>query len=809
MKHSVFAALASVLLLINPVLGEKLSTPDMLPLGMINSSYSMNPFSGLVNPAFSGEKNSPFLSYSFTNSENSEKANHFASLNLLGFNFIYGNYGYLYDDSSESIFDEKADLYHIHKGFMFDNTFGFGAGFTWFKSDYMDLNRKLFNVGIIIRPADFLSMGYSIREVSLKEDDSGFGYTQNFSISVRPLHWITFTGSCDRFYKDDFRDAEYSALLEVITPGGVTLRGGGGTGGYYSLSAEIPFDMNWNGGTFRPGYQFSHSDNPKGRQSQAWAAISSMREKTAINRCLFKKDIHLKLTGKIAENTARPFFSKRSMNFQEYLKKMEHISAAPEVDSLFIEIDSPELGIAQIEELRSSIKKFRENGKRVYAQLNSTGNREYYIACAADKIFLAPGTGFSIRGLSAEVYFIRGLLDKGGIKYESIRYGKYKSFNETFTRTGMSKELRENLEKILNDLNDQFISAITESRNKSREDIENLFKKGFLTPSEAVKLGYVDGAGYLNETKKKLSPDHDLVKFSAYNAPDINASRWSKTPSITIVHADGTILKGGADSGSGGITEGSFIKSMERAFADSKAVILRVNSGGGSASASDFMLQAVKRLKDKYKKPLVISFGNTAASGGYYISCTGDRIFTDKGTITGSIGVVGGKISLQRLYKMLGINKETIKTAPHADIFSESRDLTEEEREILQDSVDFIYKRFTAIVMNGRKIKKNRIDSLAQGRVFTGNQSLKNGLTDKHGGILAALEFARVKAKIGRNYRIKNLPEISSFPSIPGISGITASNKESEILKFLSRTFEGVKAADSGGYIIPYFVEIK
>ncbi len=779
------------------------------PPGTENSSYSMHPLAGLVNPVFSEEEISPILAYAYTGAEGTENLNHFFSLNIFGLNLIYGKYSYLFNYTSGSFMEERGDLYHINKAFLLKNTIGAGAGFTYIRTDDGEIKQKLYNVGFLYRPVKYLSLGYSLRDIYIGGTGPETGYYENYSVSLRPFRWLTLTGALDKFSESKYSDSDYSMTLELNTPPGITVRGSAGNNGYYTLSAEIPLDLSWNGGTFVPGYIHSSSDRNIKKQHGAYFAVTSERRDSTLSRAINKRDIVLKIDGQIKENTASSLFSGRSMNFQEVLSAILSMSDDNSVGSIFLEIDNAEAGMAQIEEMRAAMAKFRRSGKKIYAQMNSAGNREYYIACAADKIYIAPGTGFSISGLSAQLYFIRELLDKTGIRFESVRYGKYKSFNETFTRKTMSPELRENLESILTDLNSRFTKQICTDRKIPMKTIEEAFNSGFLTPQSAQKLGFIDGIGYFDELKKKFSPDNSIEKFSEYRKSGGIEGIWGPVPVISVVHVDGTILRGKGDAGADNTTDSSFISALERAFRNSGAVVIRVDSGGGSAAASDFMLRSIKIMKEKYGKPVVFSFGNTAASGGYYISCTGDKIFTNPGTITGSIGVIAGKISLQGLYKKLGINKESVKLSPYADIFTESRDLTPEEKTVLQKSVDFTYRRFISIAMEGRKIKKENIDSLAQGRVFTGDQSIKNGLTDSNGGILAAIEFARIKAGIDENFAVVHSPAKHSFPSMTGLFGLNAGKGGLEILKKIKQTGDTVRASERGGYIVPYFIEIK
>ena len=249
---------------------------------------------------------------------------------------------------------------------------------------------------------------------------------------------------------------------------------------------------------------------------------------------------------------------------------------------------------------------------------------------------------------------------------------------------------------------------------------------------------------------------------------------------------------------------------LEHAFTDSsvKAIIIRINSGGGSAVASDLMLNKLINLKKRFKKPVVFSFGNIAASGGYYVACSGDKIYSNRGTITGSIGVIFGKITLKELYEKLGIKNEIIKMSKFADIFSESRELTDKEKEILQRGINFTYDRFTGKVMKSRKIKKNKIPEVAEGKVFTGSQAEKNHLIDHIGGLLAAIKYAKSLSDLGSNYDIVKYPDKMTF-----INGILQTNDNLFLSKFMEKLYGNlitIKSIEENFiYLYPFIIKIQ
>jgi protease-4 len=425
---------------------------------------------------------------------------------------------------------------------------------------------------------------------------------------------------------------------------------------------------------------------------------------------------------------------------------------------------------------------------------------------------MPPNTTFKLSGLTLKTYFIKGLLDKGGVKYESVHKGEYKSFNETFTRKNMSDYARENLTEILQNLNEQFITGIMADRKMARSNIEELFSRGTYTPAEAKEKGFIDEIMYANEAIDSLDKKITPILFEDYINEETPIRPWGDIPAIAVIDVTGSIVSGqGGGAGISDLTgDYDYRGAIETAFGDKsvKAVVIRIDSGGGSAAASDFMWNALYYAKKKNPKPVVFSFGNSAASGGYYITCTGDPIFAGSGTITGSIGVVAGKITLEELYSKLGISTETIKMSEFADIFSESKSLTKKEKELFQKEADFIYDKFTSKVMESRNISKDKIAGVAEGRIHTGDMAKKNMLINETGGFIAAIEYAKIKSGISSDYRIINLSEKKSIiKNFIGNSGILTL---SEHMKFIVRNIEKYSMANENVlYIQPYTIVIE
>jgi protease-4 len=401
---------------------------------------------------------------------------------------------------------------------------------------------------------------------------------------------------------------------------------------------------------------------------------------------------------------------------------------------------------------------------------------------------------------------------KVGVRFDSISHGKYKSAFESFTRDGISDEARENLTAIVKDLNDQFITDISRERKLSGEALDAVFEKGGITPEEAKELKFIDEISYYDAALEDIDRNLITVKFGRYISESKKDYSWGRRAAIAVIHVGGNIVQGGSSTSAIGASIGdrTYEEMLTRCFSDESvaAIVIRVSSGGGSAIASDLMQRRLIQLQEKYRKPVVFSFGDMAASGGYYIACTENTIIANRGTITGSIGVISGKLTLRELYEKLGVSKETIKMNDLADIYSESKDLTPKERAIIQKGVDYIYDQFTGKVMEYRRIPEEKIPDVAEGRVFTGSQAAAKGLVDRMGGLMTAIELAAEKAGIRGEYDLQILPDQDSI-----LSGMLESDDMKamkEMIRPLIRNYDMTRYGNERAlYIMPYSLEIE
>jgi protease-4 len=419
-------------------------------------------------------------------------------------------------------------------------------------------------------------------------------------------------------------------------------------------------------------------------------------------------------------------------------------------------------GWAKLEQIRSSLVQFKRSGKPLYAFLRSPGGREYYLATAADKIFVTGDDLVDVKGLRAEVTFYRRTLDKIGVQMEAEYAGKYKDAADAYLRTSMTPESREVLNGILDRIYGHLVETIASSRGKSSEQVRAILDNGPFLAAQAKQFGLVDELMFEDQVheqiRKKLGQE-EMQKLSYRDylrIPALSLGLEGRNR-IALVTGEGVITRGGGESlgGEEGIRSSAFIALLRRVSdnPDIKGVILRINSPGGDAIASDEILHEVRRLSSL--KPLVVSMSDLAASGGYFISMSGDPVLAYSNTFTGSIGVVYGKLNLSGLYEKLGFDVEIMKRGKNADIDTAAAPLSEAGRKKLREGLDAVYRSFLDKVAQGRRMKIEQVEPLAQGRVWLGSQARENGLLDELGGIDKAIELIRAKAKIPAEEKIR------------------------------------------------------
>ena len=483
----------------------------------------------------------------------------------------------------------------------------------------------------------------------------------------------------------------------------------------------------------------------------------------------------------------------------EIVRSIQRAARDQDVAGIALIVEQPEIGLAQIEELSRALRSFRDSGRKVYCYMDMAGNGTYALACAADHITLAEYSELGIVGLHAELSFYKGLLDKIGVEADLMHCGAYKSALEPFTRTAPSPEAAENVNWLLDGIYERWVELIASGRGLSKEKVKELVDRAPLSASEALKEKLVDKVGSFGDFKqlirKEFGPDVEVLKkyadqeeldldveidttnpfafFSQIN--ELLTRLFGKLeeeprPGIALIYIDGMITVGKSDASPFGIASAgstTIRAAFEKARDDEniKAVVVRVDSPGGSALGSDIMWKAARRCAAE--KPLIVSMGNVAGSGGYYVAIPGDQIFAEETTITASIGVVGGKFVWKDLMESkLGITTTEFDRGRHAGLMSMNRRWSDSERAWMTRYMNDVYEQFKSRVRESRGERlKGDLEDMAGGRVYTGRQALERGLVDRIGGLADAIEYARKKAGL-EDYEIYILPEPMSFQDI-------------------------------------------
>ena len=488
--------------------------------------------------------------------------------------------------------------------------------------------------------------------------------------------------------------------------------------------------------------------------------------------------LHLKLSGALPELAPMEvpfgrFADRETLSTVEMWQTLRKAAEDPRIRGVLLSPGRLQAGWGKMDELREAILAVRAAGKPVIAHLQAPSARDYYLASAAEEIYLSPEDFLDLKGLRIEASHYKRTLDKLGIALEVEHAGKYKDAADQFSREKMTPETREVLNSLLDETYGRLIAAIAKARKKDEASVRALIDKGPFLANDAKAAGLVDDLLYRDQVEGRLQKRTGLEKIKRisqgeyFRGLDVPLGA-AKGPRIGLIIAEGNILRSAPTDMFGqqqAITPGGLTRWLRKAREDSnlRGVLLRIESPGGDAVASDEILREVKELSRR--KPVVISMSDVAASGGYYIAMSGDPIVAYPGTLTGSIGVVYGKPDLSGMHEKLGINVEILKRGRYADVDSTSQPLTPEGRAKLREGIDAIYKGFVERVAAGRKRPYEEIEKLAQGRVWLGSQAKANGLVDELGGLNQSLALLKKKAGIaeGDSVRIILYPEPKNF----------------------------------------------
>jgi protease-4 len=495
---------------------------------------------------------------------------------------------------------------------------------------------------------------------------------------------------------------------------------------------------------------------------------------------------HIVIEGALPESAGEmTLFGDLGIDLRKNIARLDKAAEDDSVAGVVLVIEA-NVGRGKLNELREAVKRVQGKGKKVYALLEGAMGPQYQLAAACDEIILPESGELLIPGVRAEFAFYKDMFAKLGIEADMLHVGDYKGASEPYTRDSLSEPVRKNMTALIDDLYDDMLSTIASDRKLKVDDVKKAVDQGMILAKEAKELGLIDRVAYADEFRAALADEYNtdkLVFVENYAKTKIDADfsgpmgmmklfetvfsepaskNGSGAAKIALVYCVGPIMSGKSQSSLfGDTTMGSttIVEALQAAAKDDsvKAIVMRVDSPGGSALASDLIWRQTQTIK----KPIVVSMGDVAASGGYYISMGADRIFAEPGTVTGSIGVVGGKLSLKGLYNWIGVDTETISRGENSGIFSETEKFSPSERKIVEQMMKTIYGQFTSKAAKGRDMDPDKLESLAGGQVYTGRVAKRNGLIDEIGTLRDAIQAAKRLAGLDaeQKYELKLLPE--------------------------------------------------
>jgi len=535
-----------------------------------------------------------------------------------------------------------------------------------------------------------------------------------------------------------------------------------------------------------------------GDEAKPTESTPSVAEKKNAERKTRTDWAEIRLTGSYPEHQQMPgLFGDLVEGLSACMDRLQYAARDKSIKGVILHIDGVEIGWARLNELQSAIAAVKAAGKPIWARMNDGSNKDYLLAASCDRILMPESGTLMLTGLRAEVMFYKNLFEKLDVKADMLRVGAFKSAAEPYTRSEMSPEFRREMEEILDDYYAAMVSQIAAARKLPEEKIKSVIDEGLLSASRAKEMGLIDDVAYHDQIidlaangdqslevrirtdyrKKKASAELDL--FSLMELFSGGSSQSTSTrPRIAVLRLEGAIVTSSGPTSlfsEAAISSDKIVPLIEKLGKDEnvKAIVLRVDSPGGSALASDLIWRALEATN----KPVVASMGDTAASGGYYISMGADSIFAEPGTLTGSIGVLGGKIALDGLMQKFGVTTSVIQRGKNGGVMSPFAAFSDSERETMQRMLNDVYEQFTQKAAAGRKMDYAVLEALARGRVYTGRQAIAVGLVDQLGTLADAIAYTRtlVGDDAGK-LELEDLPKAQS--PLEMLLGLTASDRQ-------------------------------
>jgi protease-4 len=642
----------------------------------------------------------------------------------------------------EQPFDSTTKEWIVGLGLEMGASIEFGTSYRWIsKGPSIYDGQKQWTIGLLRRSGGPVSWGIVIGNLNRHKIGGKRSETElRYSLGYRPLgDKLTLAADALLSTGTRFKNADFVYHAEFTPKAGLFLNGSVDSHRNFELGVRVNLLQNFVGSKSR----FNRRGNDRG--TTMFVGTTSLRQPSVIPEPPRRLIVPLSSFG--AENPAQPVFGRSTPPFVDLILTLYRAGNDPLVREVLIKADGLSFSFAQAQEIRQAIRQLRALGKTVIFHDGSPGNLSYYLASAADRVVIPPVCQVNLVGLRAELTFYAGTMEKLGVHADLVRIGDYKTAAEPFTRTASSEENKAQLNRLLDNLFDQLTKGIAEGRKISQDSVKHLIDVGPFTSQEAKEFGLVDQLAYYADFVKENKSRIRDISYGVYVRDTVTTGSWQSPLKLALVVADGEIV-GKYSSGSPldsdpRITVGTMARAFEQARGDRKVkgIVFRIDSPGGDAVASDAISQST--LAAAKKKPLVVSMGGVAASGGYYVAIPAKRLFADPATITGSIGIFGGKIDMSGLYQKIGLGKELFTRGKYAGWLSTSRPFTEDEREKYLHHLTAFYNQFVGFAASHRGLSADSIDKLGRGRVWTGQEALSNGLIDELGGLWESLEFLR------------------------------------------------------------------
>jgi len=731
--------------------------------GLTSVAYCGDSRDVVLNPALIATRKglSSLFYHQFTDSSYQETNSLFLSAGGVGFaaQWLKTPQGIDYQSYTLSLSGKSGD--HLYTG----------LSYTWKRSgSYLFDDYSSLNLGLVYRPCNFLSFGGVARNLNRPRNWDKIRHREfDLGLAVRPFTTrLTLSVDGRMSEKESIQEIVpvYGLELELID--GLFLKGSRDGDGNFGVGVQLNL-ATLGGGLIR---LYDKDSDYQGGATYLW--FSQERYRTFLHKR--HQFVELRLAGNIVDEKPGGIFGPKGHTTKAVLDLIEKAKRDKSVDGIILRVGSLSTGWGKIQEIRNKILDFRSAGKKVICYMETGGNLEYYLATATDKIVLYPSGDLSLIGFKSEVPFLKGTLEKLGIKAELEHIGKYKTASDLLTRDSMSVAHREVINSILDDYYDQFTRAIAQGRGMEVEEVKEKIDQGPYLAAEALKADLVDTLAYWDQVediaKKLAGRKIHKLKGKKFVKRKERRYEWGVPPKIALIYGSGPIWSGksGYNPLIGGKYMGSetIAQAIRRARKDRsiKAIVFRIDSPGGSGLASDVIWREVTLAQKK--KPFIVSMSDVAGSGGYYIACAADTIVADPGTITGSIGVISGKFDMKGLYDKIGLRKEIITRGENADIYTNYRGFSAEERRKVKLMMKEFYDDFVNKVAQGRGMSYEDVDAIGRGRIWTGRQAKLNGLVDELGGLEQAIDIAKAKAGLSKKEEVK----IVTYPRYGYFTGL-------------------------------------